>query len=174
MAARPNKLWVQCAPSNVPFEAAVAQVRRIAMRLTRYTFGLAVKTLDMALRVGQKRYVLGKMNVAIHNEVLESVQFDQDAKSEIVNALSAGKTVKVHERPININGWIGSGYVVLDSETGSGAYKRWASPVDFRIWAWSLLYSDPLLDWCFDTNMVVSHGNRFRINDRCCNCNCVI
>jgi len=30
--------------------------------------------------------------------------------------------VTVHENPIDVNGWVGSGYLVIDPETGAGAY----------------------------------------------------
>ncbi|MBK9394639.1 MAG: hypothetical protein IPN40_12405 [Uliginosibacterium sp.] len=41
---------------------------------------------------------------------------------EIRNAVAAGKEVTIHERPIHAFGWSGSGYAVVDPETGAGAY----------------------------------------------------
>ena len=40
----------------------------------------------------------------------------------IRNAVNAGKEVTVHEKSINKHGWKGFGYIVIDPETGAGAY----------------------------------------------------
>ena len=40
----------------------------------------------------------------------------------IRNAVNAGKEVTVHEKSINKHRWKGFGYIVIDSETGAGAY----------------------------------------------------
>ncbi|MDG9700586.1 hypothetical protein, partial [Ottowia cancrivicina] len=37
-------------------------------------------------------------------------------------AVNAGKEVTVHEKSINKHGWKGFGYIVIDPETGAGAY----------------------------------------------------
>jgi hypothetical protein len=42
---------------------------------------------------------------------------------EIQNALNAGRTVTVHEAPITVSGWTGTGYIIDDPATGAGAYK---------------------------------------------------
>lgn len=49
---------------------------------------------------------------------------DSDVISEIRNSLLIDKEVIVHESPISIaGGWSGTGYIILDQETGAGAYK---------------------------------------------------
>lgn len=40
-----------------------------------------------------------------------------------VDCLANGAEVTLHEKEITYNGWTGSGYTVIDSETGAGAYK---------------------------------------------------
>lgn len=45
------------------------------------------------------------------------------ARADIVNGLAAGKEVTVHQSPITQSGWTGSGYIITDLATGSGAYK---------------------------------------------------
>jgi hypothetical protein len=47
----------------------------------------------------------------------------QDVKDEIVNSVSAGKTVKISEQEIVQNTWQGVGYIIRDPETATGAYK---------------------------------------------------
>ena len=45
-----------------------------------------------------------------------------DVGVEIRSAVNAGKEVTVHERAINAHGWSGYGYIIIDPETGAGAY----------------------------------------------------
>lgn len=42
--------------------------------------------------------------------------------TDIRNAVAAGKIVTTSEKSINFNGWKGSGYIITDPSTGSGAY----------------------------------------------------
>ena len=42
--------------------------------------------------------------------------------TDIRNGVNAGKTVTVHDTQITLNGWSGTGYIILDPNTGAGAY----------------------------------------------------
>ncbi|MFZ5756030.1 MAG: transglutaminase-like domain-containing protein [Pseudomonadota bacterium] len=79
----------------------------------------AVKALAIAAQQGQKIYTLTKANAA----QLNTLTISQTAKIDIAAALNAGKEVTVHQGPIINAGWTGEGYVVLDPNTGAGAYK---------------------------------------------------
>lgn len=79
----------------------------------------AVKALAKAAAEGQKIYTL----TGAHPSAVYPLQIDEHARAEIQNALNAGQTVTVHERPITVLGWTGSGYIISDPATGSGAYK---------------------------------------------------
>ncbi|ATQ78145.1 hypothetical protein CR152_29255 [Massilia violaceinigra] len=83
----------------------------------------AVKALAVAAAQGQRIYALNSRNLSLHSTILQSLAIDQDVKSEIANALASGKEVTVHEKNIAISGWTGSGYLILDPQTGAGAYK---------------------------------------------------
>ena len=83
----------------------------------------AVKALVLAAKAGQKIYVLSGTNTALHQTVLAELRISQDVKNEIAVALDAGKEVVVHEANVTIDGWSGSGYQIIDPESGSGAYK---------------------------------------------------
>ena len=39
-----------------------------------------------------------------------------------MSAVNAGQSVTVHERPVAISGWSGTGYMVVDAQTGSSAF----------------------------------------------------
>ena len=41
--------------------------------------------------------------------------------TDIRNGVNAGKTVTVHETQITLNGWSGTGYTILDPESGAGS-----------------------------------------------------
>lgn len=42
--------------------------------------------------------------------------------TDIRNAVNAGLTVTTHEKVIQYKGWHGSGYIIIDPNTGTGAY----------------------------------------------------
>ena len=77
------------------------------------------KALALAMAEGQKIYTLTEDNAAS----LSLITIDSEARSEIQTALQRGFEVTVHEQPINVNGWEGSGYSIIDPEHGVGAYK---------------------------------------------------
>ncbi len=83
----------------------------------------AVKSIAIAAVQGQKIYTLNLGNQSQHSTILQSLQLDQDVKSEISNALAAGKEVTTHEKNVSVGNWTGSGYVILDPDNGAGAYK---------------------------------------------------
>ena len=79
----------------------------------------AIKALNIAMGEGQKVYTLTQNKM----EQLIDIIVDSDARAEICSALLTGKEVTVHARPINAYGWSGSGYIIFDPISGSGAYK---------------------------------------------------
>jgi len=78
----------------------------------------AARALDLALEQGQQVYVLTQAN----STELNNVTIDSAARSNIRNALAVGKEVTVHERPVSVRNWTGSGYLVLDPQVGDGGY----------------------------------------------------
>jgi hypothetical protein len=79
----------------------------------------AVKALAIAGQQGQKIYTLTSANA----NLLSEITIESTSRQEIQNALNAGKEVTVHQEPINEFGWNGSGYVVIDPDSGAGGYK---------------------------------------------------
>ena len=78
-----------------------------------------VKALNIAMTQGQKIYTLTQDTA----DELNNITIDTLARAEIETALGLGYEVTVHESPIELNGWIGSGYSIIDSEMGIGAWK---------------------------------------------------
>ncbi len=80
----------------------------------------AVKAIQIANAQSQKLYRIDQTNL---ETALADVQLNDAVKSEIRAAVSIGKYVITHTNPINMPGWNGSGYIILDPLTGEGAYK---------------------------------------------------
>jgi len=80
----------------------------------------AAKALMLANRQGQKIFQLNPSNSAA---VLPGLVADADVKTDIANAIAAGLQVTVHESPISVGQWSGTGYIITDPETGVGAYR---------------------------------------------------
>ena len=79
----------------------------------------AVKAIAIAQAEGQKIYTINKQNA---QTALQKLPIGGEVGSEIRNAVNAGKEVTVHEKSINKHGWKGFVYIVIDPETGAGAY----------------------------------------------------
>lgn len=80
----------------------------------------AVKALKIANDQGIPIYTVNQQNIAT---ALPQLQVDQQVKDEITNAVNAGKVATVSKTNINFSGWIGCGYIIIDPDTGEGAYK---------------------------------------------------
>jgi hypothetical protein len=79
----------------------------------------AVKLLAMAAAAGQRIYTITGANASV---ALPNLALDTASVDAIRAAVAAGKEVTAHERSLDVNGWIGAGYVVIDPATGGGAY----------------------------------------------------
>ncbi|MCU7849525.1 MAG: hypothetical protein KZQ89_16350 [Candidatus Thiodiazotropha sp. (ex Lucinoma kastoroae)] len=80
----------------------------------------AVKALQIASIEGQRIYQITQANIST---VLPNIHHDQGTMDEIRASLNAGKEVITHASSVSVPGWSGAGYIILDPETGAGAYK---------------------------------------------------
>ncbi len=79
----------------------------------------AIKALQVASTQGIPIHKIDASNIATKIPLL---QLTGDVKNDIRNSVNAGRVVIVSEREIQLNSWRGVGYIVLDSQTGAGAY----------------------------------------------------
>ncbi len=79
----------------------------------------AIKALQVANDKGIPIYTVNQTNI---NTVLPQLEVDIQVKEDIQDAVNAGKEVTVSKTNISFNGWIGCGYIVINPETGAGAY----------------------------------------------------
>ncbi|MDH4164551.1 MAG: hypothetical protein OEW15_17955 [Nitrospirota bacterium] len=78
-----------------------------------------IKALRIANTMGIPIYTIGRNNI---DTILPQLQITNEAKIDILNAVNAGKQVTVSKSNINFNGWTGCGYIIIDPESGGGAY----------------------------------------------------
>ncbi|PTV50612.1 transglutaminase domain-containing protein [Acinetobacter pittii] len=79
----------------------------------------ATKILKLANDQGQKIYQIDSSNMSI---VLPQLSHDSQVITDISNAVASGKVVITSQTKVSLNGWSGSGYIITDPNTGSGAY----------------------------------------------------
>jgi transglutaminase-like putative cysteine protease len=79
----------------------------------------AVKALKIASDEGVPIYTIDQTSIAT---VLPELQIGQEVKTDIQNAVNAGKIVTVSKTNVSYNGWTGCGYIAINPDTGAGAY----------------------------------------------------
>ncbi len=79
----------------------------------------AIKALKIANDQGIPIYTIDQSNIAT---ILPQLQVDSGTISDIQNAVNAGMAVTVSKKDITYNGWTGVGYIIIDPNTGDGAY----------------------------------------------------
>jgi hypothetical protein len=79
----------------------------------------AVKAIQIANSEGQKIYQITSANMAT---IFPLLQVSDQIKTDIINAVNAGKEVLIPERELSVSQWSGTGYIISDPNTGEGAY----------------------------------------------------
>ena len=80
----------------------------------------AVRALQKAIGLGQRIYHITPTNQA---DVLPHIRQNALTMNEIRSSLAVGREVIVHTDSISVPGWTGAGYVIIDPQTGAGAWK---------------------------------------------------
>ena len=80
----------------------------------------AVKALAVAAAQGQRIYTINQNNA---NTAVNQLTVSAEIKDEIRNAANSGKQITVSQNNVKVGGWTGAGYIILDPDTGAGAYK---------------------------------------------------
>jgi len=80
----------------------------------------AVRAFEQALASDQTIYHVTPSNQAV---ALPKIRQNEAIMGEIRASLLSGREVIVHTEPITVPGWTGGGYIILDPDTGGGAWK---------------------------------------------------
>ncbi|MEW6104432.1 MAG: hypothetical protein AB1630_11575, partial [bacterium] len=110
----------------------------------------AVKIMQIANSQGIPVYQLTKDNIS---QVLPILQVSSDVKSDLQDSINAGKVVTIPRSNITYNGWNGIGYIILDPDTGAGAYMisgglAGGGTTNDANWK--------LMEWFFETMLVIA------------------
>lgn len=57
-----------------------------------------------------------------YSQIIPKLSLSTNVMTDIRDNVAVGRTVTVHEKTIHYKGWKGSGYIIIDPQTGSGAY----------------------------------------------------
>ncbi len=79
----------------------------------------AIKIIQIANERGIPVYTLNSGNISTY---INSLQVSTEVKTDVINAINAGKEVMIPKQEIQINDWFGIGYIVTNPQTGSAAY----------------------------------------------------
>ena len=80
----------------------------------------AVKALAIAAAEGQRIYTITEDNL---NTALDDLTLDPATETDIRNAVNAGLQVTAHQHEISLAGFTEAGYILVDPDSGSGAYR---------------------------------------------------
>ena len=75
---------------------------------------------EQAEKEGTALVTLTKKN---YNETISGVGADRETLAEVEQAVEQGYTVILPEKETVLNDWKGTGYLILNPETGAGAYR---------------------------------------------------
>ncbi len=80
----------------------------------------AAKAIQKAISQGQRIY---QVSSATKDTALPNIHHDGATMKEIEDAIDVGLEVITHTDAVSVPGWTGAGYIILDLEQGTGAYK---------------------------------------------------
>ncbi|MEY8252212.1 MAG: hypothetical protein RPR91_07490, partial [Colwellia sp.] len=127
----------------------------------------AVKAIAIASSEGQKIWTITKVNV---EAALAEITLSADTETEIRNSANAGMVITTHEKRLNYNGWIGGGYIILDPQTGAGAYKiagggngsdTKVPEAISEVTKWGGIFSDIILEGLKNSDDIASKAFKF-------------
>ena len=79
----------------------------------------AIKIIQIANEREVPVYTLNSGNISSY---INSLQVSSDVKTDILNTINAGMEVTIPQQELRINDWFGTGYIVMNPQTGAGAY----------------------------------------------------
>lgn|GEM_PF-4648122 len=79
----------------------------------------AVRLLKYASEKGIPLYTIDSANL---NDIMPQLQVGTEVKSDILDAVNAGKKVIVSKTEVTYNQWVGTGYIVINPNTGAAGY----------------------------------------------------
>jgi len=79
-----------------------------------------VRALELASQQGQRIYQIDQSNL---NATIADLRLDRDVEAQIRDSILAGKVVITHTDNVQVPGFTGSGYIIMDSDTGAASFN---------------------------------------------------
>ena len=79
----------------------------------------AIKAIEIAANQGVPLYYIDRSNFDV---VKQELSLGDSIVQQIENAINSGKFVLAPKSDVTSDGWTGSGFIVIDPQTGAGAY----------------------------------------------------
>ena len=110
----------------------------------------AVSSVKLLTEANNRQIPIFRVDASNVNTVIPQLTVSSDVITDIQNAVAAGKQVLIPRDNITLLDWSGAGYIVLDPETGAGAYLisgglaggATATDTDAKVLETSILVSD--------------------------------
>jgi len=83
----------------------------------------ALSTMRIIQIANEQQIPVYKVDNSNLSQILNLLQVDNETKQAVSNSVNSGKVVYIPQRNIDFYGWEGTGYIILDPETGAGAYQ---------------------------------------------------
>ena len=83
----------------------------------------SVSTMTVLQTATEQDMELLVINESNYEEMSEKLEADNAVLTDIKKAVKSGKEVTVPTREVTMGDWTGTGYIIMDSETGAGAYR---------------------------------------------------
>ena len=83
----------------------------------------SVSTISILAKASEEDIDILLISGANLDTEIEKLNTDEATKQEVINAVNSGKIVTIPAENITMGDWHGTGYIVMNPETGAGAYK---------------------------------------------------
>jgi len=121
----------------------------------------AIKIIQIANERGVPVYTLNSGNISSY---INSLQVSNDVKTDILNAINAGMEVTIPQQEFQINDWFGTGYIVMNPQSGAGAYMISGGLAGSCLAAWSLNVLNDILSFRVDPAFAGTVGKSLEPN----------
>lgn len=111
----------QCVSSSLLYGMAASRYEDVVWK--EFTGQDCVSTMSIFEQAEKEGTALVTLNEMNYNETISRVSADRETLVEVEQAVKKGYTVILPEKETVLNDWRGTGYLILNPETGAGAYR---------------------------------------------------
>ena len=109
-----------CVSASLAYGMAASRYEDVVWK--EFTGQDSISTVSIFEQAEKEGTALVTLNQKNYNETVSQVSADEDTLAAVKSAVDRGRTVLIPEREVAVNEWKGTGYLILNPETGSGNY----------------------------------------------------